>query len=155
MANETEALMWGSPGTLIVARHMLDWTQDARWREAWDESADALLRRRDADGLWTQQLYGHTIAMLGPVHGLVGNVLALGRGSTGVGQALFAGSRNAVLERTAVVENGLANWPPRRARRSENTRERSASSGVTGHREIVCIGGGLSRRGAPAWPAPS
>ena len=72
--------MWGSPGTLIAARHMLDWTQDARWREAWDESAMALLARRDSDGLWTQQLYGHTDRVLGPVHGLVGNVLALGRG---------------------------------------------------------------------------
>ena len=28
-----------SPETLVAARHMLDWTQDARWREAWDESA--------------------------------------------------------------------------------------------------------------------
>ena len=39
--------MWGSPGTLIAARLMLAWTGEDRWRAAWNESADALLARRD------------------------------------------------------------------------------------------------------------
>ena len=40
--NEAEELMWGSPGTLIAARAMLEWTGAERWREAWNESAEAL-----------------------------------------------------------------------------------------------------------------
>ena len=112
VANETEELMWGSPGTLIVARRMLDWTGEARWREAWDESAAALLARRDADGLWTQRLHGHTDRILGPVHGLVGNVLALGQGLDPRRRGALYRKPKAVLARTAVVENGLANWPP-------------------------------------------
>jgi lantibiotic modifying enzyme len=112
VANETNELMWGSPGTLVAAHLMLGWTGEERWREAWDESADALLERRDSDGLWTQVLYGHTDRILGPAHGFVGNVLALGqRLGTRKRAVLFEGS-NEVLARFAVVEDGLANWPP-------------------------------------------
>ena len=112
IANETEELMWGSPGTLIAARHMLEWTQDVRWREAWEEGAAALLGRRDANGLWTQKLYGHTDQLLGPAHGFVGNVLALGRGLDLRRRAALYRTSSAVLGRTAIVENGLANWAP-------------------------------------------
>ena len=69
--------MWGSPGTLIAARAMLEWTGDERWREAWNESADALLARRNDDGLWVQRMYGQELRGLTPPHGLVGNVQAL------------------------------------------------------------------------------
>src|SRR5262249_34902636 len=44
--NPAEEVMWGSPDTLIAARAMLEWTGDERWREAWNESAEALLARR-------------------------------------------------------------------------------------------------------------
>ena len=85
---------------------------DERWGTAWDEGATALLRRRDPDGLWTQVLYGHTDRILGPAHGFVGNVLALGqRLGTRERTVLFERS-NEVLVRFAVVEDGLANWAP-------------------------------------------
>jgi hypothetical protein len=113
VSNEADEVMWGTPGTLVAARAMLEWTGDERWRAAWDESADALSSRRGDDGLWTQRLYGQTLRSLNPPHGLVGNVQALR-------PLLDAGRRGAleretaaVLERTAVVEDGLANWPPR------------------------------------------
>ena len=112
VANETNELMWGSPGTLMAARLMLDWTGDCRWREAWEESADALLARRESDGLWTQLLYGHTDRILGPVHGYVGNVLALGQGLEARARAALQRTSNRLLARFAVVEDGLANWPP-------------------------------------------
>ncbi len=60
--NEFEELLWGSPGTLLAARAMHEWTGEERWLEAWRESAEALMARRDPDGLWTQQLYGSTAA---------------------------------------------------------------------------------------------
>ena len=100
--NEANELMWGSPGTMLAARMMLDATGEERWADAWRESADELLRRRDGDGLWTQRLYGGESRGLGPPHGLVGNVAALG-----AGEELAA----AVLAREAVVDDGLANWP--------------------------------------------
>jgi len=113
VSNEAEEVMWGTPGTLIAARAMLEWTGDERWRGAWQESADALWSRRGGDGLWTQRVYGQMLRSLNPPHGLVGNVQA-------VRPLLDAGRREvleretaAVLERTAVVEDGLANWPPR------------------------------------------
>jgi len=112
LANEAEELMWGSPGTLVAARLMLDWTSDARWQQAWDESADALLLRRAPDGLWTQLLYGHVDRILGPVHGLVGNVLALAQRLDAPRRAALQASANDVVARFAVVEDGLANWPP-------------------------------------------
>ena len=112
VANKTDELMWGSPGTLVAAHLMLQWTGEKRWREAWDESADALLQRRDSDGLWTQVLYGHTDRILGPAHGFVGNVLALGQRLDTRERAVLFERSNEVLARFAVVEDGLANWPP-------------------------------------------
>ena len=112
VANESNELMWGSPGTMVAASRMLEWTDDARWRDAWNESAAALLERRDADGLWTQRLYGTTERYLGPAHGYVGNVLALEERLDARRRAALRRSARALLARTAIVENGLANWPP-------------------------------------------
>ena len=111
--NEADEVMWGSPGTLLAAQAMLEWTADQRWREVWNESADALLSRRDEEGYWTQHLYGQELRGLTPPHGLVGNVQALlplldeNRAETlkRESAALLAGS--------AVQADGLANWPPR------------------------------------------
>lgn len=108
--NEAEEVMWGTPGTLIAARLMLEWTGEERWRDAWNESADALRSRRDADGFWVQRLYGQELRSLTPPHGLVGNVAALLQG--GRDEALERETA-AILARTAFVEDGLANWPPR------------------------------------------
>jgi hypothetical protein len=111
--NEAEEVMWGSPGTLLAAQAMLEWTGDERWRRAWDESAEALMSRRGADGLWVQRLYGQELRSLTPPHGLVGNVQALiplldGRRASGLKRESAA-----VLADNVVLEDGLANWPPR------------------------------------------
>jgi hypothetical protein len=113
VSNEANELMWGSPGTMLAARAMLDWTGEERWAEAWSASADELWRRRDPDGVWTQRIYGQTFRALGPVHGAVGNVLAL------LDSDLLDAERRetlvretaALLERSALIEDGLANWP--------------------------------------------
>ena len=114
LTNDADELMWGTPGTLLAAGAMHEWTGEERWADAWRETAEQLWQRRAGDGLWTQRLYGNVYRGLGPPHGLVGNVLALLRGS----ELLSAERRDevtrataAVLARTAVVENGLANWP--------------------------------------------
>jgi lantibiotic modifying enzyme len=111
--NDADEVMWGSPGTLLAAQAMLEWTADERWREAWNESADALLSRRDEEGYWTQHLYGQELRGLTPPHGLVGNVQALlpllddDRADT------LKRESGALLADAAVQADGLANWPPR------------------------------------------
>jgi lantibiotic modifying enzyme len=101
---------------------MLGWTRDPRWRSAWDESADAVLARRDPDGQWTQRLHGHATRYLGPVHGLVGNVQALAPLLDSKRRSVLVRRTSVILERAAFVEGGLANWPSEERERLENTR---------------------------------
>src|SRR6185503_16095155 len=89
--SEAEDVMWGTPGTLVAARLMLEATGDDRWREACHAGAEALWARRDAEGYWTQRLYGEEYRGLGTAHGLVGNVQAL--------RPLLDPDRRAQLER--------------------------------------------------------
>jgi lantibiotic modifying enzyme len=110
-ADELDELMWGTPGTLLIARELFERTGEERWREACRESANALLARRDAEGLWTQRLFGET-RYLGPVHGLVGNVHALRTTLDRERAESLQAETNEVLSRLAVHEDGLANWPP-------------------------------------------
>ena len=86
-------LMWGSPGTILAGRELgLDVTASNEW----------LHGRRDTEGLWTQQLYGRSSRLLGPAHGFAGVVLALGD----------VARVSETLQRLAVEEDGLVNWPP-------------------------------------------
>jgi lantibiotic modifying enzyme len=113
--SEADEVMWGTPGTLLAAGAILDWTGDERWADAWRATADTLWKRRGADGLWTQQLHGGTDRMLGPAHGMVGNTLALLRGRDLLPderRKRLIDDTSAVLERNAVREDWLANWPP-------------------------------------------
>jgi lantibiotic modifying enzyme len=112
VTNEADEVMWGTPGTLLAAEAMHRWTDDERWRRAWQESADVLLSRRGPDGLWRQRLHGHEDRYLGPVHGLVGNVRALSAFLPVRERESLEGETVAVLERTAATEDGLVNWPP-------------------------------------------
>ena len=112
--NDAIEIMWGSPGTMLAARAMLDSTGEERWAQAWRRSAEVLLERRDPHGLWTKRLYGGTSRGLGPPHGVVGNVLALLGGAElldGDTKAMLERETATVLRRTAVVEGGLVNWP--------------------------------------------
>jgi hypothetical protein len=108
--NEVEEVMWGAPGTLLAAHAMWDATGEQRWRDVRDETAAALLSRRDGDGYWVQHMYGQEFRGLQPWHGLVGNVAALRVADEN--KAVLRESAS-VLERTAVSENGFANWPYR------------------------------------------
>jgi Lanthionine synthetase C-like protein len=114
VGNEAVEIMWGAPGTMLVARAMHDSTGEERWADAWRVSAESVLATREADGLWTNRLYGETFRSLTPLHGLVGNLRALEQESA------------SVLARLAVLEDGLANWPSR--------------EGVEGNRLQWCAG---------------
>jgi lantibiotic modifying enzyme len=136
--NEADEIMWGAPGTLIAARLMLAWTREPRWRTAWDESAKAVLERRDRDGQWTQRLHGHTARYLGPVHGLVGNVQALASLLDPRRRSALVRRTAAILERAAFVEDGLANWPPEEGVRLENARGEIRLQWCHGAPGIIC-----------------
>lgn len=123
-SSQTNELMWGASGTMLAARAMLEWTRELRWANVWHVSAEELWRRRELGGLWTQHLDGNTGRILGPIHGAVGNTVALLQGSNlplpeRQGGTLLAPERQEELERetsealgrTAVVEGALANWP--------------------------------------------
>jgi hypothetical protein len=114
--SDANEVMWGAPGGLLAARALLDWTGNEHWAEVWRTTADAVWEARDTDGLWTQRLFGSTGRSLGPAHGLAGIARAL----LGGGDLLPADRRDRlvtdtveVLERNAVYEGKLANWPPR------------------------------------------
>jgi lantibiotic modifying enzyme len=111
--NEAEEIFWGAPGSLIAARAMHERTGDERWREVWNETADALLARRGEDGLWTQHLYGQTYTSLTPPHGVTGNVQALLPLLEERRADRLKRETASLLEQTAHRENGLATWPPR------------------------------------------
>ena len=108
--SEAEDVMWGTPGTLVAARQMLDLTGDERWRDACRAGADALWSRRDGEGYWTQRLHGEEYRGVGTAHGLVGNVQALRPLLDAERREQLERETNALLVRSAFVEDGLANW---------------------------------------------
>ncbi len=105
VANPTDDISWGAPGTLLVALAMHEWTGEARWLAAASESALALRARRGDDGLWRQD---DDYRGLGTLHGAAGNTLALLRFER---DDALARETSAVLGRHAFREDGLANWP--------------------------------------------
>jgi hypothetical protein len=73
-------LMWGLPGSMIACLHMANLTSEARWRELFGAQATRLLSELEesAEGpLWTQDLYGMQMRLLGAVHGFAGNMIPL------------------------------------------------------------------------------
>jgi hypothetical protein len=93
VANPTDDVMWGAPGTLLAALAMAEWMGEPRWQEAARETAAALRARRGEDGLCRQD---DDYRDLGTLHGAAGNTLALLR----VGpDEILAGETAAVLAR--------------------------------------------------------
>jgi lanthionine synthetase-like protein len=132
VGNEAVEVMFGAPGTMLAARAMLDWTAEQRWADAWHESAESVWVAREADGLWTNRLYGMTFRSLGPPHGLVGNVLALCSGLLDEDRRETLERETAdVLARLAITEDGLVNWP-RRDVSDENGLQLQWCSGAPG-----------------------
>jgi len=120
ITNPTNEALWAAPGTMVGALHMLGWTGEARWRELYLENVEQLwrtwLRNDEADCyLWTQDLYGSIVQLLGAGHGFAGNAYALLRGA----ELLSAERRQVLYDRcvetlraTLVVEGDCGNWPP-------------------------------------------
>src|ERR671924_226793 len=143
VANPTDDISWGAPGTLLAVLAMGEWTREPRWEEAARETAAALRARRGDDGLWRQD---DDYRGLGTVHGAAGNTLALLRLER---DDALAAETAAVLDRTAFRENGLANWPG-----SPPPTAASTCNGAPARRESSPAPGSISTRSCCS-PAPS
>jgi hypothetical protein len=113
-------IMFGHPGYMALAAELHARTGEERWAELWAAGAVRLLdewRHDEEPGgwFWTQVFGEHAARYVGAAHGLVGNLNVLLRGGE-----LLSADRRAEVERRAVetltglavVEDGLANWPP-------------------------------------------
>ncbi len=106
-------LLLGAPGTMIAARAMYARTGQERFRELWRASARTLLARQEADGLWTQDLYGSTVRYIGTGHGFAGNVLALSGAPEWLDDpAGFEARAVASTRALALIDGDRANWAP-------------------------------------------
>ena len=113
-------ILFGHPGHMALAAQLHARTGEERWADFWTAGAKRLLDewRYDeelAAWLWTQRFGEKEQRVVGAAHGLVGNLRVLLNG----GSLLPAEQRSDVeqravstLMRLAVVEDGLANWPP-------------------------------------------
>ena len=117
--NEALEILWGAPGTMLAAREMHRRTGEARWAEAWRGSAAAVLAAWQPDEelgcrLWTQVLLGRSGRGLGAVHGFAGNILSITSGFELLPEQTrdeIARDATTTAVATAVVTDGLANWP--------------------------------------------
>ena len=89
--NKANEALWGSPGTLVAALHMLEATHEARWHELFRRGIDILWQQMtparhgsqpDRDVyVWVQDLYGKVVRDLGAGHGFAGNLFPVMRGA--------------------------------------------------------------------------
>jgi hypothetical protein len=111
-AHPSNELFIGAPGSLLAAAALHEQSGEEGLDAAVRETAERVrseLRFAPEHGckLWTQE-FGASTKMLGLVHGFAGNACALLR--AGHGPSLEAEIER-TLDATALVEDGLANWP--------------------------------------------
>ena len=111
--SKTLELCWGSPGTLIAALQLWRHTAEARWRDAWLDSAAWLLDQWREE-VWVQDLYGDQSRYTGAGHGFAGNAFALLAGRDLLGDAAdqVTGRVAAETGKLAVTKDRVTQWPP-------------------------------------------
>jgi hypothetical protein len=112
-------LMWGAPGTMLAALFLHQRFGDDRWAELFRRSAAQLrsqLKWSEEHGChyWDQDLYGGHYTFLDAVHGFAATVAVLIRGRDLLPGEDWAAWQDLIVntvEKTALHEDGLANWP--------------------------------------------
>ncbi len=124
LRNPAREALWGSPGTLVAALHMLDATGDDRWRDLFGRGVAILWEEMEAVQhsaggapvwLWTQDLYGKRVRYLGAGHGFAGNVYPVLRGARWLEPAIVRAFEERAFETLAIAAtrcDGQANWEP-------------------------------------------
>jgi hypothetical protein len=154
LASEANEVMYGTPGSMVVAEAMLAWTGEPRWNEAWCAAAERVEAAGDADGLWTSHIGGHADRYLGPAHGYAGNMRAFANR----GRA----PEPADLEPYILRDGELANWLPREGSRPDELRVQwchgapgmVATLGDLLDLELAVAGGELTWRAGPLTKGP-
>jgi len=153
LESDANEVMYGTPGSMLVAEAMLAWTAEPRWDEAWRATADRVEAARDADGLWTSHIGGHDGRYLGPAHGYAGNVRAFAnRGPVHLVD----------LEPHVLRDGGFANWPPGDGSQPDEVRVQwchgapgmVATLGDLLGQELALAGGELTWRAGPLAKGP-
>lgn len=116
---DARGLVWGAAGQMLGAQHLYELTKRAHWRDAFVEQAETLLARLEicdpvGTSMWRAELYGDEAVRVGALHGFFANAYVLLRG-----RALLPAARQARVDaivfeafaRSALVADGLANWP--------------------------------------------
>ncbi|BCW90309.1 hypothetical protein sos41_34770 [Alphaproteobacteria bacterium SO-S41] len=112
-------LMWGAPGTMLIALALYRSTGAPRWAVLYRNGVNALEASLTFDpeigaDMWTQLLYGKPARYLGAAHGFAGNAFALIAGRDLIPPATWAklaARLTATIEATAVRKPHGINWP--------------------------------------------
>lgn len=117
--NPTLETLWGAPGTMLAAFHMLCFNKDDRWVKIINDSADFLITTlkssiRNGEKIWEQDLYGRQVHYVGAGHGYFGNFYPLLKCIKYLKQE----DQNFILENVcettkalAIENSGFVNWP--------------------------------------------
>ena len=125
LENKAREALWGSPGTLVAALHMLEATHEDRWHALFRLGIDLLWTQmepvrhgaqpeRDV-WIWKQDMYGKVSQYMGAGHGFAGNVFPVIRGARWLDEAVVAAFEARTvdaLEVHAIREPGLVHWEP-------------------------------------------
>jgi len=118
MRHPARELMWGAPGTMLVALFLARHTHDERWSELFCATARALASELEwstehACHFWTQDLYGRRSTFIDAVHGFAGTAAVVVRGRDLLPADEWRQWEQRIentVARTATVEGDLANW---------------------------------------------
>ena len=127
LENKALEALWGSPGTLVAALHMLEANdgkpEAQRWLALfrrgvdllWTQMAPARHTERPEHEvlIWTQDMYGRVSQYMGAGHGFAGNVFPVIRGARWLDDAVvaaFEARTVEALEACAIREGGLLHW---------------------------------------------
>jgi hypothetical protein len=125
LENKAHEALWGSPGTLVAALHMLEATGEERWRTLFRRGIELLWAQMvpvrhgtqpDREvWVWTQDLYGRIVQYMGAGHGFAGNLFPVLRGARWLDDAVvaaFEARAVATLDVCAQREPGRVHWEP-------------------------------------------
>ena len=116
--NPTRELMWGAPGTMLVALFLHQHSGEARWAELFQRSARKLWSQllwsdEHQCHYWMQDMYGHHSSYLDAVHGFVATASPLIRGRHLLGADEWQAWQTCIentVRRSATIEDGRASW---------------------------------------------
>jgi hypothetical protein len=131
-ASRALELMWGAPGTMLIALALHEETGEAKWADLFAAGAGALDDAFRPDprfgaAIWTQEIFGSPIRFLGAVHGFAGNAYVLNRGRHLLAPDAWRAWSDRLprtLRASAVHDGTVANWPPGQAGAGEEAAQR-------------------------------